>query len=151
MAGRQISDLVSLEKQGLIRGLNIGYYRWSSTCRIIRFSLSKALFILPDGRKLDVDFSEYQIKIEYGGFCRPRVFVSSHTLDQGCGHINGDNTLCLYKLQNFVWKNTNSLAEEVVPLIYAWIYFYQDPQAPRRDARFLFNALSQHRRSLRDR
>jgi hypothetical protein len=125
-ANRQIPDLTVLEDQGLIRKLKVRFIRSSTQTRIIDFFLCKALFILPDGRSIEVDFSEYRIKIEYGGFCRPRVFVPSHKLDRKCGHINGDSTLCLYKSQNFAWKNSSSLALEIIPLIYAWIYFYQD-------------------------
>jgi hypothetical protein len=126
MFGRQMSDLTALKKDGVINGLNIKINRHLSRSGSIVFQLGKAFFVLPDGRKIEVDFSEYRIKIEYGGFCKPRVFVLSHKLDRNCGHINGDNTLCLYKLHNFVWKNTNSLAKDVIPLIYAWLYFYQD-------------------------
>lgn len=126
IAAKQIPMIIALENQNLITRLRVDFNRSTLQGRIFRFSLSKAFFNLPDGRKIAIDFSEYRIKIEYGGFDRPRVFVSSHKLDQGCGHINGNNTLCLYKPQNFLWKNSQSLALDIVPLIYAWLYFYQD-------------------------
>ena len=123
---RQVGDLMAAQKDGLIQILSIKQSRQHSDSRIFTFMLCESEFILLNEHRIKLNYESYHIRIEYGGYTKPKVFISSHNLERSCGHLNRDNTLCLYKTTDFIWKNTNSIAKDIVPLIYAWIYFYED-------------------------
>jgi hypothetical protein len=122
----QVRHLMAAQYDGLIQNLRIKQSRKNSNFQLFTFMLCESEFILPNGDRIKINYESYRIRIEYGAYNKPRVFIDSHNIERDCGHLNADNTLCLYKTTDFIWKNTNSIAKDIVPLIYAWIYFYED-------------------------
>lgn len=121
---RQILALRELEKQRMIQDFKKTVNRSHSAKMIFTFRLSPFFFETPEGR-VDGDFSKFKIKVEYGANTAPRVFVTSHRLDKECPHLYEDGRLCLYKPTIFIWKDHHSIAGDIVPLVYAWLYFYE--------------------------
>ena len=120
----QVEGLLELEKQGLIKDFKRTTDRFHSAKSKFTFGLCPFFFDMPEGQ-INGDFSKYKIKVAYGANTAPRVFVTSHKLDKDCPHLYADGRLCLYKPDIFVWTNRHSIAKDIVPLVYAWLYFYE--------------------------
>jgi hypothetical protein len=124
-ARAQIDGLYGIQKDGFIEALHFMPSRTNSKEMIFIFKLCRCHFTLLNGDRVEKDFSNYKIKVQYGGNAVPKVFVTSHRLSPTCKHLYPDGSLCLYKPANFKWTNSNSLSRDIVTLIYAWLYFYE--------------------------
>ena len=121
---RQVGGLQKLESKGLIKDFKKISSRIHSAKMIYTFGLAPYFLEMPEGR-VEGDFSNYKIKVVYGVNTTPQVFITSHKLDTECPHLYEDGQLCLYKPSIFVWKNCHSIAKDIIPLVYAWLYFYE--------------------------
>lgn len=121
----QVRGLVESQSNGLIQELKIIPSRQHSDQLIFKFRLCNSRFHLPNGDNVALEYSHYYIRLEYGNKSTPKVFITSHRLSSKCNHLHRDGSLCLYKPQNFPWSHQNSLAGDILPLVYTWIYFYE--------------------------
>lgn len=68
----------------------------------------------------------YTVSILYQGNQHPQVKVLYPKLVDEPPHFYKElNELCLYHPKDFIWKKEKLIANEIVPLTSAWIYFYE--------------------------
>lgn len=117
----QIKKLKEIENDVI---KNFTFNRKYNSTLIFNFYLTNILLNLND-ISIEKDFSKYKIKIEYSHKKGPKIFIAEPTIENNAPHRFSDNSLCLFKNSNFTWKNGNSIATEIIPLIIMWIYFYE--------------------------
>ena len=121
----QIAKLKKLEIEGLIGDVNIHQSSLHTSLRTFQFKL-RAVIIQTPSEKIDSDFSRYTISIKYGHKTMPTVHILTPEIDEQAPHRFANKSLCLYKASNFQWNNGCSLSLDIVPLVFMWIYFYED-------------------------
>lgn len=67
----------------------------------------------------------YTVSIIYKGYLRPDVTILTPKLVEHPPHVYPGKVLCLFHPDNYNWKKENSIANDIVPLIASWIYFYE--------------------------
>jgi hypothetical protein len=71
-------------------------------------------------------FPVYTIAVTYGGDARPLIRVLEPALVADPPHyFKENNSLCLYKWENYKWTGEKLIARDIVPWAAAWIYFYE--------------------------
>jgi hypothetical protein len=71
-------------------------------------------------------FPVYTVRVVYRGWKNPRVQVLSPELVKVPPHYYGNTrSLCLYKPSHLNWKENMSIAQEIIPRVAAWIFFYE--------------------------
>ena len=69
---------------------------------------------------------KYKVSIKFRGSLNPQVKVLKPNLVPDPPHIyKSTNTLCLYHPKNLKWHKDRLVAEYIVPLTAAWLYFYE--------------------------
>ena len=118
----QIIGLREIEKNNIIK--NFSFERRYNSSYTFHFSLTE-ISMNYEEYQLERNFSSYRIRIECSNIESPKVFIDNPTIWINTPHINGDRSLCLFKVTNFQWFDSNSIAKDIVPLIYMWVYFYE--------------------------
>ena len=117
-----------LQLEGLQNLVNDGYLLNYSRRRDFRggysfnFSLSNQKI---GGEIVDVDFEKYHLKILYLNKEPPKIFIRHPLLAENTIHTYKDSSLCLYHFSEFEWDDAKSIAYDLIPWIYMWIYFYE--------------------------
>lgn len=70
------------------------------------------------------NFSKYKIRIEYSRTIPPKIFIDAPAIEKA-KHMWGDKSLCLYHRDDFKWGDDKSIAKDLIPWVYMWIYFYE--------------------------
>jgi hypothetical protein len=77
------------------------------------------------GIKTGIKFSKYKIEIRYDVKSPPKIYVLSPELVEKPKHVFPDKSLCLYHYSDFKWDDSKSIAYNLVPWIYLWVYYYE--------------------------
>ncbi len=107
---------------------NSGYIQSYSQKREIRgdytfsFSLTNQLI---NGEVVDTSFEDYSIEIVYKKDSFPKVFIRKPVLVKNAIHLHLDSRLCLYHEDNFKWSDKKSIAYDLIPWVYMWVYYYE--------------------------
>jgi hypothetical protein len=88
---------------------------------IFTFSLTRQEI---ENEKVDVDFSKYKLKITCSKDLPPKVFLIEPAITKPY-HLYNDGSLCLYHPNNFNWGDDKSIAKDLIPWTYMWIYYYE--------------------------
>jgi hypothetical protein len=72
----------------------------------------------PDSRK-------YTVEVRYKIGSIPRVWVRSPTLRPGAPHRYSDGSLCLYTPWEWSWRDSELIAETILPWAAIWLYYYE--------------------------
>jgi hypothetical protein len=114
--------------EGLKDLANDGYLLNYSRKRNIRggysfnFSLSNQKIC---GDIIDIDFEKYHLEIVFLSKEPPKVYIRDPLLDKNTIHTYKDSSLCLYHYSEFEWNDTRSIAYDLIPWVYMWIYYYE--------------------------
>ena len=76
------------------------------------------------GEKVEIDFTKYKIRVEYLKTQPPKIFVE-HPIIKKRKHMFHDGSLCLYHWSNFKWDDKKSIARDLIPWTYMWVYYYE--------------------------
>jgi len=85
--------------------------------------------------------SEFTVKIVYGKYKHPRVYVEKPEL-LSWKHRYEDGSLCIYKHSELNWRKELLVSKYIIPLTCMWLYFYEiyiltgdwlGPEAPHND------------------
>lgn len=77
-----------------------------------------------DGEVVSTDFSKYKIRIEYAKTLSPKIFIDEPIITK-MKHMYRDKSLCLYHWSKFKWGDDKSIAKDLIPWVYMWIYYYE--------------------------
>ncbi len=67
----------------------------------------------------------YRVRVVYGPYGDPRVFVVSPRLRSDAPHTYRDGSLCLYWHREWTWTDRASIAESIMGWIAFWLYYYE--------------------------
>ncbi|MBN2819309.1 MAG: hypothetical protein JXP36_10090 [Bacteroidales bacterium] len=115
----QIRALRALEEKGYIKEFCFKYdftgnYEFS-------FWLTQQKI---EGEEVATDFSKYKIRIKYKKTLAPKVFVEDPIIVKA-KHRYGDYSLCLYHPNDFKWGDDKSIAFNLIPWTYMWLFYHE--------------------------
>ena len=116
----QLQNLMQLSEDGLIS--NYKFKRHIKGGYTFNMSLSNQKI---NNENVNVDFTKYNIKIVYLNTNQPKIFIDNYQLTDNTPHIYNDHSLCLYHASEFEWNDTKSIAYDLIPWVYMWIYYYE--------------------------
>ncbi len=110
---RELSDLGYIQNFEFVKDV-FGKYRF--------------LFLLTNqeigGEAVSTDFSKYKIRVECSTTLPPKIFIEEPVVSK-MKHMYKDRSLCLYHWSKFKWGDDKSIAQNLIPWVYMWIYFYE--------------------------
>lgn len=115
----QLVDLKLLQKDGYISGLQHKWTNFRNTM-VFEFNLTNQDI---EGEKVDVNFENYHLRIEYKKTLPPKIFIVHPTITKR-KHMYKDGSLCLYHRNNFRWENGKSISKDLIPWVFMWVYYY---------------------------
>lgn len=116
----QICDLRELEDSQYIN--NFGFnWNLNKTSISFKFGLTQQKI---GGEEVSTNFGQYKIRIEYSKTLAPKVFIENPKPIKH-KHMYRDKSLCLYHRDNFKWGDNKSIAYNLIPWTYMWIYYYE--------------------------
>ena len=73
-----------------------------------------------------INMPDYFIRVTYRLGKSPRVKIIKPDLVEDPPHFyKKQNSLCLYRPDEFIWKKEYSIAKIIIPWVSSWIYFYE--------------------------
>lgn len=70
--------------------------------------------------------NEYEFQIKFRNDFAPQVFILSPEIEAKPEiHMYDNGSLCLFYPKEQPWKNSNLIAEYIIPWIVEWIYYYE--------------------------
>lgn len=119
---RQAAAFRRLSDAGYITNLTFNK-GWKGTC-YWKFRMSELIFNY-NGKRINVDFRSYQVKVIYAKWFAPKVYVIEPVLPKTTKHLYKNGSLCLYKPTNWRWQNNMQFDEDLFPTICTWLYHYE--------------------------
>lgn len=113
----QVRGLRAMEQEGYIKHFCYKRDLWGN----YKFSFWLTQQSI-DGEDVETDFSRYKIRVEYVKTLEPKVFIEEPGLKKA-KHRYKDERLCLYHPSNFKWGDDKSIAFNLLPWIYMWIFY----------------------------
>jgi hypothetical protein len=72
------------------------------------------------------EFPLYKVMVHYRGDVRPIVKILNPEVVDNRPHWHPDvDEPCLYKPANYIWNKRRLIANDIVPWLAGWIYFYE--------------------------
>ena len=72
-----------------------------------------------------IEFQNYRIQISLRPDQHPKIIVLSGLDDEKPPHTYPEWNLCLYHPSEKIWTGNGDLSQDILPLIYSWVYFYE--------------------------
>lgn len=115
----QIDGLKELAAESYLSAFS--FKRFLRSNLIFSFSLTQQEI---NGEKVDVDFSKYKLKVVCSKIHPPKIFIKQPIIAKP-KHMYKDGSLCLYHWSNFKWGDDKSIARDLIPWTYMWVYYYE--------------------------
>lgn len=116
----QLQGLMQLSEDGFIS--NYKFKRHIKGGYTFNMSLSNQKI---NNENVNIDFTKYDIKIVYTNTNHPNIYIDNFQLSKNTPHTFKDHSLCLYHKSEFDWNDTKSIAYDLLPWVYMWIYYYE--------------------------
>jgi hypothetical protein len=72
-----------------------------------------------------IDFSNYEMQIKLRPGSQPRVIILRGLDGEKPPHTYLQWNLCLYHPSENIWSNEGDFSQDILPLVYTWVYFYE--------------------------
>jgi hypothetical protein len=123
---KPVNSMKGLEEKGFISEL-IECKKMTGKS-VWKFKMGKLAFH-HNNEMVNVDFSKYHMKIVYNPKKRPpkniEVWIENLKLPKDTKHIYPNETLCLFKPENFKWKEGMTIEKNLFSTICTWLYHYE--------------------------
>ena len=116
----QLEKMADIVAKGVL--INYSYKREIRGGYSFNFSLSNQKI---GGESVDVIFRHYHLNIIYLHTDAPKIYIRIPSLHENTPHLYKDSSLCLYHPSEFVWDDTKSIAQDLIPWVYMWVFYYE--------------------------